>query len=467
VAFQKYVIQLAKPTLNVTAHLMLADKTVVAATNGLNQKFRAAYDTTGTRYIAVRGEISADDLSVNLLRVINVDGCCEMVYADDYETLSFHAHAEMLADHYAAMRRSSLPPHRPVRIVNSVSKKRMIKGCNADFASAGADHWAGKPPTSRTQQFSSSGITGTRTIFIRAGKIKMSQVVEDDLDPEPKAEAKKPGLTRPARRWLQAARTAARDTTLFIDREGIVAEMSNWKLPLHFIDFETAMPVIPFKAGRRPYEGIAFQFSHHIVDDWEAKSVRHTGQFLETTPGLFPNYDFVRELKRQLQDDDGSIFRYHNHENSYLCAIRDQLLRDPSEIPDRDELVGFIESVAKPRDAKKYPGDDWPTPTRCMIDLYDLVLRYYYDPAMGGSNSIKQVLPATLNNSDYLKAKYSDAIYGGSGSIPSLNFTEVHAWVNFDESDKVIDPYHSLRGSSTVSIGPNTITMPLSEASRT
>lgn len=64
VAFQKHVIKLAKPNLKVKAHLMLADKTVVAATDGLNQKFRAAYDTTGTRYIDVRGEITNDDPTV-------------------------------------------------------------------------------------------------------------------------------------------------------------------------------------------------------------------------------------------------------------------------------------------------------------------------------------------------------------------------------------------------------------------
>jgi len=39
----------------------------------------------------------------------------------------------------------------------------------------------------------------------------------------------------------------------------------------------------------------AFQFSHHTVD--AEGNVTHAGQFLETTPGVFPNYDFVREIK--------------------------------------------------------------------------------------------------------------------------------------------------------------------------
>ena len=38
-----------------------------------------------------------------------------------------------------------------------------------------------------------------------------------------------------------------------------------------------------------------------------------------------------------------------------------------------------------------------------MVDMWELVKRYYYDPAMGGSNSIKRVLPAILNSSKYLR----------------------------------------------------------------
>lgn len=39
----------------------------------------------------------------------------------------------------------------------------------------------------------------------------------------------------------------------------------------------------------------------------------------------FPNYDFVRALKQELEGDGGSIFRYATHENSTLVAIDRQL----------------------------------------------------------------------------------------------------------------------------------------------
>lgn len=77
-----------------------------------------------------------------------------------------------------------------------------------------------------------------------------------------------------------------------------------------------------------------------------------------------------------------------------------------------------------------------------MVDLYELVKKYYYDPYMKGSNSIKQVLPAILNSSDYIKEKYSKPIYGAKDGIKSLNF-ENWVWIQFKDG-QVIDPYQLL-----------------------
>ena len=78
-----------------------------------------------------------------------------------------------------------------------------------------------------------------------------------------------------------------------------------------------------------------------------------------------------------------------------------------------------------------------------MVDMLELVKRYYYDPYTRGSNSIKQVLPAILNSSKYLQEKYSKPVYGGDGPIKSLNFPP-QTWVQFGDTGKVIDPYKLL-----------------------
>ena len=41
---------------------------------------------------------------------------------------------------------------------------------------------------------------------------------------------------------------------------------------------------------------------------YEDGTVEHTGQYLNTKQSFFPNYEFVRQLKRELEKDKGTIF---------------------------------------------------------------------------------------------------------------------------------------------------------------
>lgn len=90
---------------------------------------------------------------------------------------------------------------------------------------------------------------------------------------------------------------------------GLKAEMEDWKFPLHFIDFETSTVVLPFTKGCYPYETTAFQYSHHQLD--ADGSLSHTEWI--STDRVFPNFDFVRALKCDLEGDSGTIFRYSHH----------------------------------------------------------------------------------------------------------------------------------------------------------
>ena len=263
------------------------------------------------------------------------------------------------------------------------------------------------------------------------------QVITDltEADISPKHD-KKPGISSSERQWLQIEMVQNKETKPFFDAYGLKQEMDKWKYPLHFIDFETTAVAIPFNKGRKPYEGVAFQFSHHIV--YEDGTVEHYGQYLNTEQGIFPNYDFVRNLKAQLEKDNGTIFRYAPHENTYLNLIYRQLLDDPSPIDDRGPLCEFIKTITKSvgSSSEKWEGD------RCMIDMWDLVKRYYYDPYTNGSNSIKYVLPAILNSSKYLQEKYSKPVYGNEKGIKSLNFKD-WTWIELSDGE-VVDPYKRL-----------------------
>ena len=76
-----------------------------------------------------------------------------------------------------------------------------------------------------------------------------------------------------------------------------------------------------------------------------------------------------------------------------------------------------------------------------MVDLNKIVKDYYYNPYTKGSNSIKAVLPASLNSSDYLKQKYSQAI--GSINLTSKNFDVNHIWLKIEDG-KIVNPYKML-----------------------
>ena len=78
---------------------------------------------------------------------------------------------------------------------------------------------------------------------------------------------------------------------------------------------------------------------------------------------------------------------------------------------------------------------------RDMIDLQKTVVNYYYDPATGGSNSIKAILPAVLNSSAYLQEKYQQPL--GKLDLSSRNFPDNHIFLKF-ENGKPVNPYKAL-----------------------
>lgn len=440
-AFQKHVIKQALPQYEVSANFILVDKTARCPTDGLNQKFRLVKGFTGQISVDVSKALTDADLTPRMLATVNADAECEQIYAGkeggSHQFLSFAQRVELFADSY---------------ISNTKIPAAISAACAAcEFHTTDTDEQAGlksgKVECWKTNLGWSDKDIAAPTVLdvwnfnkkakmrlIEAGCIKMSQLSEEDIKPK---SDKKLGLSPSERQWLQVEKEQNKDDSIWLDRENLQYEMDCWWYPLHFIDFETAMVAIPFNAGQKPYEGIAFQFSHHTVS--LDGTIKHSGEYLNTKNGVFPNYDFVRALKAQLQNDSGTIFRYSNHENAFLNLICKQLEEDPSEIPDRDALCAFIKSITQVV-AKKSP--DKRIGKRNMVDMLEIVKRYYYDPATNGSNSIKQVLPAILNSSKFLQEKYSKPIYGAADGIKSLNFKDWQ-WVKL-ESGKVVDPYKTL-----------------------
>ena len=438
VTYQKFVIQLAYPNLEVRAHLVLADKTSKCPTDGLNQKFRVRRLSNGRMQIDTSG-LTADDLSPQILCIQDIDEICTEILNgglfEDNEGMTFAGRAYAIAEINASERK--FPPIAAAKCGKCqfvADAENLNAGKQSGFRECWSELFGWSDENFVEQSVLDIWDFRGKDKLIKQGRVRINDVIEDDLNMK---EDDKPGISRTRRQLLQVEKAQSGDTTFFLDADGLRKEFEKWQFPLHFIDFETSMPAIPFNAGRSPYEGIAFQFSHHTVD--ADGSVEHKTEFISTDPGIFPSYDFVRELKTALGGDEGTIFRYAAHENSYLNLIHQQMLSDPN-LPDVDELTAFIRTITK---SVAGSPDEWEGP-RNMVDLLELEKRFFFAPSTRGSNSIKKVLPAILDSSDFLKEKYSKPIYGGDGGIFSHNFKD-WAWVQFDNGH-VIDPYKLLPG---------------------
>ena len=466
VAFQKYVVVKALKELypdqqyTVKARLMMADKSKVATVDGLNQMFRIykkgerSYAEADERAWTVAGVVPDNE---RVLTAFDVDMCCDMIIAgktaeqgkqDFMGGMKFEQFVEVMSQHYCdrTVAMTSLgtkcfkcPFHREPGDKETLRDgyrecwKEMAKFTDEDFD---------KPLLKDLSSLNYSQLKGK---IFKSHKYFMDEITYDDLKKKDE-KSHEPGLDNYERKWLQIAMATGKEDLLkdfdiyikdgiYLDTDGLKEEMTKWKFPLHFIDFETSRSALPFYNGLRPYEQIAFQFSHHKVEmgaNGEYK-VTHQSQYINAEKGFFPNFEFVRQLKNAVGGDEGTIFRYWTHENTVLNDIRAQLAK--SSEPDKDELIEFIMSITN--DAE-----------RSMVDIAKSVLKYYYNPMMKGSSSIKDVLPAILNSSELIRNKYSKPIYG-TPEMPSLNL-ENKVWIEYEEDGKtVINPYKLLPSVSS------------------
>ena len=466
VAFQKYVVIKALKELypdqqfTVKARLMMADKSKLATVDGLNQMFRIyrkddrSYAEADNLAWTVAGVVPENE---RVLTAFDVDQYCDMIIAgetgeqgkpDFMEGMKFEQFVDVMSKHYCerTIAMTSLgtkcfkcPFYKTEKQEDDVNLRDGYKECWKEIAKF-TDKDFEKPLV--------KDLSGLNAPKLKSGLVKklkyfMDEITSDDIK---RTSDSKDGLDTPMRKWLQVAMATGKEDLLkdfdtyiedgvYVDTDGLKEEMAKWKFPLHFIDFETSRSALPFYKGLRPYEQIAFQFSHHKVEmgaDGEYK-VTHQTQYINAKKGFFPNFEFVRQLKKAVGGDEGTIFRYWTHENSVLNDIREQL--ESSKEADKDELIAFIESITD--DAE-----------RTMVDIAKSVLKYYYHPSMKGSNSIKAVLPAILNSSELIKSKYSKPIYG-TPEMPSLNL-ENKVWIEYEEDGKtVINPYKLLPSVSS------------------
>lgn len=429
VAFQRYVARLALPALEVRAFLMLVNKDAVATVDGLNARFKVRRDGRRLQVKYVAPEPGAS-LGEPLLCLLNVDSQVDQLVLEPLPVgggamAAFGDAAAVYGD--AVTRDTKLAPA-PSDECGKCQFKADAYPAEGAQRSGFHECWSEAFRWGR-DDFARGTVLDLwncrrKDKFIKEGVLKLSQVTPELLDFDGRPPGAK-GLEAKHRQWYLCQAGWPGGGEFYFDVEGMRREMARWTFPLHFIDFETCLVAIPFTQGRHPYSVTAFQFSHHTlaVDG----ALMHKTQWLLAEPGIDPNFEFVRQLKNALQVDQGTVFRWADHERTVLNQIREQMLAAASPPADAEELVAFIDSIAG-------RGEDVP---RAMVDLRTLSGSHFFHTMTKGSASLKKVLPALMQCSPRLRELYSQPTYGPG---ISKNITVPIAWWQHVDG-KVIDPY--------------------------
>ena len=173
-----------------------------------------------------------------------------------------------------------------------------------------------------------------------------------------------------------------------IDQTIISEFLDKCTYPLYFLDFETEQPVIPKYIGTKPYQQIPFQYSLHYIEK-EGGELKHK-EFLGIS-----GQDPRRALAEQLCEDIPYDVCTMAYNKMFECGRIKELAES---FPDLADHLLNIE--------------------RNIIDLLDPFRQGgYYCKAMGGSFSIKSVLPAMFPNDPELDYHNLEGVHNGGEAM--------------------------------------------------
>lgn len=195
-----------------------------------------------------------------------------------------------------------------------------------------------------------------------------------------------PGITSP--KQVRQILYAVSDQGTYVNKESIREFLETLSFPLYFLDFETMQTVIPRFVGTKPYAQIPFQYSLHYIER-EGGELKHKEYLAESGP------DPRRELAERLCADIPMNVCVTAYNKSFECGRIRELA---AAFPDLAEHLLNIE--ANIRDLLV------PFQTGC-----------YYNRAMGGSFSIKSVLPALFPDDPALDYHNLEGVHHGGEAM--------------------------------------------------
>ena len=180
-----------------------------------------------------------------------------------------------------------------------------------------------------------------------------------------------------------------------IDKTSISEFLNNWEFPLYFFDFETLFPALPVLDGTRPFQQVPFQYSLHILKELGAK-YSHKEFLAEPKDFRSISIDPRKKLIEQMKLDfgkTGSIVAYNAAFE--ISRLKELAFAFPEDQTFIEDIIGrFVDLLIPFRNG------------------------WYYYPEMGGSASIKSVLPAISPEFSYKDLEISN---GGDASNTFLS----------------------------------------------
>ncbi len=430
VAFQTYVMRLAYPNLRIKPHLLLLDKTVPVRIDGLNTMLAVETQERSVK-IHVDEHFDIRQIDPPILRLYDVSEEVRLLLVHPVEapghTAPFADFVAWAADTLATGGSFPVPVGPQCKACQYyVDPTQETPECRSGWAQCMEAH-TGRPPGLRRPQtlFGLYRLDANKlsSLLLAKQPLSLAEVPEAAVvDGATEAER----ITLDHRRHLQLEEAQGVIDGPFIRTSAVRTAFQSWKAPLHFIDFETSRPALPYHRDRTPYDQVLFQFSQHVI---EANGrAAHRSQYLNATPGVAPSLPVLRALRDALAHDNGTVVHWWTHEDTVLKDIRRQILNDAP--PDAAELIAFIDTLIG---TDEQPGR--------LADLGRLVSRTVFYPGTAGSSSIKKVLPAALRYSASVREQYAQPCYGTS-ELPSLNFKD-WAWVGIQDG-VIQDPYDRL-----------------------
>lgn len=178
-------------------------------------------------------------------------------------------------------------------------------------------------------------------------------------------------------------------TDVYVEKMELSHFLKEITYPVYFLDFETMMPTLPLFANSRPFQQIPFQYSLHYIET-EGGKLNHK-EFLAPSDGSDPRLALAVRLVNDIPDNV-CVLAYNK---DFECKI---IMELADLFPDlKDHLMAIHHNI-----------NDLIIPFRKGL---------CYNRAMGGSFSIKSVLPALFPNDPELDYSSLPGVHIGTEAM--------------------------------------------------